>query len=814
MRLSRFLSSAFVLLALILLVSSFSPVAHAATIVVNNLGDVTPPGQCATSGVGSCTLREAILYANAAGGTDTITFGVSGTITLNSRLPGITSNLTINGQGQNIIVDGAGNVRVLTVKATSAKVTLLNFTIAHGKCSGPGNAAGITNNGTLNANNLTLSENDGYSGSCLGGAIQNNGVLTVQNSTFSGNSGLYGAGIYNELDSTLNVSGSQFSGNLYGTGTGIYNAGNATVAMSSFTGNSTSNLANGGAIRNEGTMKIDQSSLSGNSAHQGGGIYTTGTLNLTNSTVSDNTGEAGGGGIYNDGSSSDVATLNVTNSTFTQNSAPAGNGGALYNLDGTLNVTNSTIWANSTIKVIQHSGGIYNDGNSVTLRNTIVANNSGSQCYDYAKSLTADNHNLDDDGTCNQATQKSVAAIALGSLIDNGGPTYTLAPQKGSAAIDAGDDNVCATRVNSPNYGAGSKDQRGVLRPQLYHCDVGAYEFNAEDARGFVVNSTNDTNDGSCDVLGEGTGSQDCTLREAIRAANADNSPDVITFNIPASATNCDAANDCMILIDKPLPDATSRLLIDGAPNAGHITIVPFGKPILTVQNTTVQLNALYLDIVQDEYMSGTVYLIRNNGTLNVTSSTFSAQVAAGDISVGIANYGTTTVTNSTFTVDNVGGKDSGGKNGGIYNASGGTLNVTNSTLAGLTGYGISLDSRSTVTLRNTIVAGNDGGDCINNNGTLSADEFNFDSNGSCGNATQKTFQEIGLGELQRNGGPTPTMRPFAGSVLVNAGNNSLCSSGISAPNYGAGGQDQRGVRRPQNSSCDVGAVERRIKSK
>src|SRR5215470_850133 len=38
----------------------------------------------------------------------------------------------------------------------------------------------------------------------------------------------------------------------------------------------------------------------------------------------------------------------------------------------------------------------------------------------------------------------------------------------------------------------------------------------------FEVNSTADTDDGSCDALGTGTGNQDCTLREAINAANAD----------------------------------------------------------------------------------------------------------------------------------------------------------------------------------------------------------------------------------------------------------------------------------------------------
>ena len=48
----------------------------------------------------------------------------------------------------------------------------------------------------------------------------------------------------------------------------------------------------------------------------------------------------------------------------------------------------------------------------------------------------------------------------------------------------------------------------------------------------FVVNTLADTDDGSCDALGQGTGNHDCTLREAINAANAYGDGGVITFNL------------------------------------------------------------------------------------------------------------------------------------------------------------------------------------------------------------------------------------------------------------------------------------------
>ncbi len=66
----------------------------------------------------------------------------------------------------------------------------------------------------------------------------------------------------------------------------------------------------------------------------------------------------------------------------------------------------------------------------------------------------------------------------LGALQDNGGSTKTMALLKGSAAIDAGVDGTCL-----------STDQRGVLRPQGPHCDIGAYEANTAFTLGIALDS-------------------------------------------------------------------------------------------------------------------------------------------------------------------------------------------------------------------------------------------------------------------------------------------------------------------------------------
>src|SRR5690606_1374101 len=90
--------------AVFLLIISLIPThpVEAASLVVNSL-DSDGDGVCDAT----CTLRDAIMQANALPGADTITFSVNGTITLTSDLPAITGTLTITGNGTgNTIISG------------------------------------------------------------------------------------------------------------------------------------------------------------------------------------------------------------------------------------------------------------------------------------------------------------------------------------------------------------------------------------------------------------------------------------------------------------------------------------------------------------------------------------------------------------------------------------------------------------------------------------------------------------------------------------------------------------------------------------
>ncbi|MBK8619442.1 MAG: S-layer homology domain-containing protein [Anaerolineales bacterium] len=105
------------------------------------------------------------------------------------------------------------------------------------------------------------------------------------------------------------------------------------------------------------------------------------------------------------------------------------------------------------------------------MNNTIIGNNSNND--DCFGTVTANSYNLDTDGSCDNATQKTLVQINLAALADNGGPTQTHALLVGSQAIDAGDNTVCNIAPVS-NF-----DQRDYLRDAS--CDVGSYEYGALD---------------------------------------------------------------------------------------------------------------------------------------------------------------------------------------------------------------------------------------------------------------------------------------------------------------------------------------------
>jgi CSLREA domain-containing protein len=211
-----------------------------------------------------CSLREAIIAANASPGADrvilgsgltyTLTLGpadASGALTSGTGDLDITEALTIDGNGSTI--DAALLDRVLDIQG-SFLVTINNLTIKNGLASGflsfgggvnIRNATVVMNNCIVSANSTAIetgARDDGGGIAVVGSYNALTGVatlasLTLNNSTVSGNSGLNGGGILCVL-CTLAVTNSAVSGNTAsgGSGGGIDAVGNAsTIAVNKTT---------------------------------------------------------------------------------------------------------------------------------------------------------------------------------------------------------------------------------------------------------------------------------------------------------------------------------------------------------------------------------------------------------------------------------------------------------------------------------------------------------------------------------------------------------------------------------------------------
>src|SRR5216683_245435 len=118
-------------------------------------------------------------------------------------------------------------------------------------------------------------------------------------------------------------------------------------------------------------------------------------------------------------------------------------------------------------------GGSLANFNAASVKNSIVGNSSGGNCYG---TITASGANLDTDGSCRSISFTTVtpAQLNLGPLALNPpGTTATQALLPGSAAINA------ATNCTDVSGNSVTTDQRGVARPDNGEsaCDIGAFEL-------------------------------------------------------------------------------------------------------------------------------------------------------------------------------------------------------------------------------------------------------------------------------------------------------------------------------------------------
>lgn len=266
-----------------------------------------------------------------------------------------------------------------------------------------------------------------------------------------------------ELEKDVTIDGSGLDVTLSGGGSNrIFNVDvGPNVNLLSLNISNGSFAGEGGGIINNGQLFIVDSTFDGNIAGSvslgGGAIYNSGmgSLTLSESTFINNLAVRGGA-IFNDG-----GTLDIEISTFSQNGSNAEEGGAIHNR-GTLNATNITIAGNGTTNTT--GGGLFTWNGNQTLNNTLIADNNGMQdCFiELNNSSQTNSSSLIESGNC-EAT--ITVDPQLQTLANNGGNTQTMALALTSPAVNTGSNALCTV-----------EDQRGVVRPQLGDCDIGAYE--------------------------------------------------------------------------------------------------------------------------------------------------------------------------------------------------------------------------------------------------------------------------------------------------------------------------------------------------
>ncbi len=720
------------------------------SLIVTTLTDEDDGDSDPQIGTGT-SLREAIGWANRNPGLDTITFapGLTGTITLTRGELAITGSTNIVGPGAAALtIDGNRSTRIFNLDngtfETTIDVFLSGMTIFNGFVNGLG--AGILSRENLTLSRVVISSNDALQG---GGIHARIGTLTIEHSTITNNissrsPARVGGGIFADTLSNLRISGSTFVNN-----DGAF-AGGAVFLLS------------------VGTAWFENSTFTGNTASTGSAILTQGT-----------------------------SDLGLSNVTVTRNQTSSGQ------------ALQSRITASG-----------------LTIANSIIAgNNNGSDLGSDFFTTTLLGQNI------------LTGDPMLGPLADNGGPTKTHMPLPGSPAVDAGVDAVSVDSAGNPLL----YDQRGRSR-RSGTVDIGAVELQ----NSLIVTTLTDEDDGYSDPqLGTGT-----SLREAITWANQKAGLDTITFaagltgritltrgqlDITGSTTIVGPGADLLTIdgnnasrvfsvrqVGSPVSvSSISGLKISNGNADKQLFLQYYGGGILNSQKLT-----LSRVIISDNFASergGAIYCY--DGSLDLIETTVTANSAWSGAGVSVIDASARII--GTTISGNIGitgwmGASSRGAGASIVRS---TVRFENSTFSGnradyssamicerssitlvnntvtqntgingpaIDGVGAAIN-QAYLTLVNSIVAGNDGG----NVGSSSLTTILQGQNILTGDPM--------LGPLADNGGLTKTHNPVMNSPAIGRAVNAVSLDA----NGNALVTDQRG--RPRSPyGATIGAVEGR----
>jgi hypothetical protein len=663
---------------------------------------------------------------------------------------------------------------------------LIGFTVTGGSTAEAG--GGILNDGTLSLSNSTVTGNHADIGGGIrnfetgtlvvtdstitentairwGGGIHSQGQADVVDSMVSGNAAQGGGGGLTNFNATMTVTGCTVADN---SASGILNFGGDLVVTSTAVSGNESDYDGGGISNVEGgTATLHNTTVSSNTAaNHGGGITNRlgGTVTLSGGTVEGNTATNEGGGIYN------VGMLTLTNSTLSRNTAELG-GGVLNGDSGSLTLTETVVSGNTGT---YRGGGVSNNGEA-TLTNNVVSSNSA----------------LDWDGG-------GILNLETGTLTVVGGTVSENTAVFGAGIRNWNQAHVSDVTVSNniaARAGGGFSNRLGGATMIISGSTV-VGNVAQDGASGGIGNSGNITVINT--TLSENTATTDGGGMVNYTGGTAELSE--TTFSLNSASTrgggfsNRPDAN--MTLTGITVHENTAE-----AEGAGGVV----NAGLMTMRKSIVSSNSAQED--------GGGILNTETGALTLLTTTVTGNTA-GTWGGGIRNFGAMNIMDTTVSNNAAQG------GAGISNRPGAWMALTNSTVSGNGGSGIS--NWSTLTLASVTFSGNrifnDGGWITARNtivdshcdATPLVDSLggNIESPGNTcfvphpADQVLVTPEQLNLGPLQDNGGPTWTHALLPGSFAIDSVVECVNASGF--PLF----LDQRGAPRPYGLACDSGAFE------
>ena len=480
--------------------------------------------------------------------------------------------------------------------------------------------------------------------------------------------------------------------------------------------------------------------ISGNNATRIFNIESGSVVVISGVTISDGNADTGGG-IYTEGN------LTLFDSKIINNNARSG--GGIYNYEGEL-ILDSVVVDNN--RSAQQGGGIfsyYPTGSGTLIIDSVISNNyspgAGAGIRSYGETTSIQNSTISSNTSENWG----------------GGISHI------SQTMQIEDSEISGNSA----YSGGAIHVSDEATVELTNCIV---SNNTTDGYGAGIN-----NDGTLNVT-DSTISNNANPGE--RGGGLVNNNAATITNTVFSGNNADDGGAIYNWANATLDvDNVTFTGNNAGSNGGALS----GYGTMNLSHVNMSNNT-------SGQWGGGIY-IESSATLIIKNSTIASN--SSWLGGGLLLSGESILSNVTISgnqsADNMYG-------GGLYNSLVATTTLQNVTIAGNiapSGGGIH-NNGGQLSVQNTIVANNAGGDC---DGMGVSNGYNLDSDGSCHFISKSDISNVDplLGPLQDNGGLTQTHALLIGSPAIDAGNDNTCET-----------TDQRGVERPLGVHCDIGAYE------